>query len=384
MRFRWHPAARLVDAAGQGHDAAAWSGARVLPDRPAVAALQDACAAPAFRIGAEEAPAPLGDGVFETLSGGTSGAPKRILRQHASWIASFSVNAALFDIGPHLCARVAVLGRLVHSLALYGALEGLHLGAEVHLLDGLRPNRQAQALNARQITLLYATPAQLRLLVEAAITVPTLRYVLVGGAMLDAPSRALVQDFAPNAQIRVFYGAAETSFLALADAQTPEGSVGRAYPQVELDLRGAMGEIWARSPYLATAYAGGQGGGLGSDGWVNTGEYGALRNGYLYLMGRAGRMVKIADQTVFPEAVEAFLALQSGISRAAITTEADPKRGHVLIAHLQGNPALAPDLTAALRARFGPMIAPRRLIWRADWPLLPSGKTDLRALEGGA
>ena len=48
-------------------------------------------------------------------------------------MASFRVNAG-FGIGPG--ARVAVLGRLVHSLSLYGAIEGLHLGAEVHLLEG--------------------------------------------------------------------------------------------------------------------------------------------------------------------------------------------------------------------------------------------------------
>ena len=45
--------------------------------------------------------------------------------------------------------RVAVLGRLVHSLALYGAVEAVHLGAELHLLDALRPDRQRAALAAR-------------------------------------------------------------------------------------------------------------------------------------------------------------------------------------------------------------------------------------------
>ena len=65
-------------------------------------------------------------------------------------------------IGPG--ARIAVLGRLIHSLSLYGAIEGLHLGAEVHLLDSLRPDRQRKALALRRITHLYATPAQLRLL----------------------------------------------------------------------------------------------------------------------------------------------------------------------------------------------------------------------------
>ena len=59
------------------------------------------------------------------------------------------MNAALFGIRPGV--RVAVLGQLVHSLALYGAVEALSLGAELHLLDDLRPDRQRVALAARGV-----------------------------------------------------------------------------------------------------------------------------------------------------------------------------------------------------------------------------------------
>ena len=36
---------------------------------------------------------------------------------------------------------------------------------------------------------------------------------------------------------------------------------------------------------------------------------------------------------------------------------------------------------AALRQKLGPLKAPKSLIWREDWPMLASGKTDLKALE---
>jgi long-chain acyl-CoA synthetase len=36
---------------------------------------------------------------------------------------------------------------------------------------------------------------------------------------------------------------------------------------------------------------------------------------------------------------------------------------------------------AAGRAVFGPLKAPRAVHWMRDWPMLPSGKTDLAALE---
>ena len=37
-------------------------------------------------------------------------------------------------------------------------------------------------------------------------------------------------------QFREFYGAAETSFITLADETTPDTSVGRPYPGVDLHL----------------------------------------------------------------------------------------------------------------------------------------------------
>ncbi|WP_431300529.1 AMP-binding protein [Tabrizicola sp. BL-A-41-H6] len=355
------------------------SGAPVIAERPSALALAAALATPVFRIGGEgPAPEPGPVPMFETLTSGSTGTPRRIRRSHASWIASFDVNAARFGIGPG--ARVAVLGRLVHSLSLYGAVEGMHLGAEVHLLDGLRPDRQRGALAERRVTQLYATPAQLRLLTDHSGPVcPDLRLILVGGSKLDAALRAAAGKLAPAARIVEFYGAAETSFITLADTTTPEGSVGAVYPGVELELR--AGQVWVKSPYLFDGYAGDPGGAVLSEGWLSVCEMGRLDAGWLYLSGRAGRMVTVADQNVFPEEIEALLAALPGIRHGAVLARPDARRGMVLLAVAQGDPAQEAAIMAALRAALGPLKAPKALIWRADWPTLASGKTDLSALE---
>jgi long-chain acyl-CoA synthetase len=111
------------------------------------------------------------------------------------------------------------------------------------------------------------------------------------------------------------------------------------------------------------------------------GEIGALQDGFLYLKGRAGRMVTVADQNVFPEEIEAFLHSLPGITRAAVLPVPDPKRGHALVAILQGDRQQEAAILTALRQELGPLKAPKALIWRDDWPMLPSGKTDLKALE---
>lgn len=372
-RFCWHPDARLFDS--QGREVRAQPGAALADDSPH--GLAQVIGLPAFRIGAADQPLPATcpQPVFETLTAGSSGQPRRILRTQASWTASFTVNGR-FGIKPG--ARVATLGRLVHSLSLYGAIEGLHLGAEVHLLADLRPDRQCKALEARHITHLYATPAQLRLLAAGGIC-PDLQLILVGGSKLDPVLRTALAALAPNAQIREFYGAAETSFITLADETTPEASVGRPYPGVDLALD-PDGEVWIRSPYLFLGYADDTAARWRED-WLSVGEIGWMEGGNLFLKGRAGRMVTVADQNVFPEEIEGFLHSLPGVSRAAVLPVPDARRGQVLVALLQGDQGSETRIAARLRAELGPLKAPKALIWLQDWPTLPSGKTDLRALE---
>ena len=369
--FRWHPSARI--AASPGEAASALTAALAEPGRP-------------FRIdGAGPAPDPGPVPMFETLTGGSTGTPRRIRRTQASWTASFAVNAGLFGIGPGTSS--AVLGDLVHSLALYGALETLHLGADLHLLGGQRPGQQRQALAAGPVDLIYATPSQLRLLAEAKGPELPARHLLVGGSKLDPALRHAIQTMAPKATVHEFFGAAEASFITLAGPDAPEASVGRPYPGAQIEVRdpagraapGMTGEIWVQSPYLFETYAGQPGSACWQDGWLSVGEQGWLDSGILYLSGRAGRMVKIADRAVHPEQIEAFLHAQPGVTRAAVLPRPDPLRGQHLVALVQGKASDA-ALLAALRLAFGPLVAPKAILRPADWPMLASGKTDLTAL----
>lgn len=376
--FHWHDAARLFGP--DGAEVARSARFDPLPardDAAAIAAVMAGQGRP-FRIGGQGA-LEAGPGAFEALTGGSLGRPRRVLRDQKSWLASFAVNAGLFGIGPG--AGVAVLGRPVHSLALYGALEGLHLGADVHLLAGLRPDRQADALARRGIGVVYATPAQLRALGGAGAVLPGLRHIVTGGAKLDAGLARALRALSPGAQISEFYGAAETSFITIASGQSAPETVGMPYPGVALRVEAETGLVWVQSPYLFRGYAGDDPGtARWQDGWLTVGEVGQMTPAGLVLKGRAGRMVTVADRNVFPEAIEAFLMSLPGVERAAVLPLPDGPRGQVLVAHLSGDPGAEPAIMAALRQELGPMVAPRRVLWRTDWPVLPSGKTDLAAL----
>lgn len=320
---------------------------------------------------------------FLTLTGGSSGAPKAILRTQTSWIASFLVNSDMFRLTAH--DTVAVLGRLSHSLALYGVVEGLHLGLNVQALDTLTPSDQRKAMRDHKTSVLYATPTQLRLLLrKSTAPLPDLRLVLCGGGRLDATTARDMARRCPNADLRVFYGSAETSFIAMADTETPSGAVGKAYPGVTFELRGTDGEIWVKSPYLFEGYADETTPiPRDADGFVSIGELGECSDdGTLTIKGRKTRVVNIADQTVHLEAVERVIADFDAGGTCAVLARADVTRGHHLVAVLEGpgDPQRADAVKRHCRVMLSALVAPKMVYFRDTLPLLPSGKTDLRAL----
>lgn len=387
--FGWHSASVLLAPDG-AEVARPTVFAPLMDDRPGVAALAAVMAGEgrAFRVGGT-GQLSAAFGAFEALTGGSLGGARRIVRTQASWCASFAVNAGLFGIGPGV--SVAVPGRLSHSLALYGAIEGLCLGARVHLLDGMRPDRQARALAECGVAVLYATPAQLHGIVAAGVDLPDLRHVVVGGAALDGRLRGALARLAPLAAVQVFYGAAEASFITMADVSAGPETVGLPYPGVQLRLcdsagaEAAEGEIWVKSPYLFQGYAGDDPGTARlRDGWLGLGEIGVLTPKGLVLRGRAGRMVTVADKNVFPEEIEGFIAGLPGVARVAVLPVPDPARGSVLLGFFSGDAGARDAILAAVRAALGPMVAPKAMIWLDEWPELPSGKTDLGALGAQA
>ncbi|MFC3613366.1 AMP-binding protein [Lutimaribacter marinistellae] len=320
-------------------------------------------------------------------SSGSSGAPKTVRRTPTSWRSSFDVSAQLFSIGPS--DVYATLGAMGHSLTLYATLEAVELGAGLCPLGGSGPRVQVQGLRRFGVTVLYATPSQLRLLLRGALAERieklSLRLVLVGGGKLDMDLRRGLQTLCPDAEIREFFGASETSFITLSDEATPPGSVGRGYPGVEVLVEaepGRKGEIWVRSPYLFDGYANGESADTHwRDGFLSIGEIGHLdAQGYLYLHGRKSRMVTVADQNVFPEKIEAIVSSLSDGNACAVVAMPEPLRGNSLACVVESESAPEPILRQQIRNTLGPAAVPRTFHVVSHLPLLPAGKPDLKAI----
>ena len=396
--FRWHQAARLF--AGESEiprpHAPISKGFRALPSSPSVKDLTELGTALAAGDSFCVSPNPLPEDAsaettqFLTFTGGSTAEPKIIRRTKASWIASFEINAAQFNLTPQ--DSLAVLGELSHSLALYGLVEGVFLGLDTHVLAGMTLQAQVSALRQNRISVLYATPTQLRLLCKTEKDLPDLRLILCGGGALDAATASNIRKLCPDAALHQFYGAAETSFITMTDATTPAGSQGRPYPGVSLrilDETGAetssIGEVWVRSPYLFDGYASNSPPiARTQDGYVSVGEIGHLDpHGNLHLTGRKSRRVTIADQSVYPDAVESHLLAQPDMPPCALLPVEDGLRGLRLAAVIEGQPdaTLSQTLRQSCRDAFGALATPARVFFIEALPRLASGKTDLAALS---
>ena len=336
-------------------------------------------------------------GSFQTISGGSTGFPKVLERTCTSWILSFNTNDKNYN---HSGSRVALFGSLTHSLSLYGALEAIFLGCEVHHLAGLSPSSQLEYLENKRIEILYVTPTQLRLMLSAKYQnyiIDSLRYVFIGGASIEQNTLMELSEIAPNAELKQFYGSSETSFITISDLLTPVNSVGKAYPGVEIVLGdqpdtpvslGETGRVWVRSPYLFSKYVGENSFNLNrfSD-WVSPGELAKLDlDQNLFILGRIDRIFKIKDQAIIPEEIENYLLTKKDIMDAAVVKKNDVLRGNKAVAYIATSDAVNVEkLIDECISLIPPLDGSLKIIELTleNFPLLPSGKPDFCKLELG-
>jgi len=328
-------------------------------------------------------------GVFQCETGGTSGKPKRIRRTAESWLASIRV---IFEKYTNSAECYGILGDLGHSLAFYAAVEAQIIGNRCVSVVGRSPKEQAQQFADAGVDVIYATPTQMRLLSKSHRVLENVQVVFIGGGRLDPETRAQVQSLAPNAKIWQFYGAAEASFITLAEPHHDAASVGIAFPGVEIDIRNidseGIGDVWVKSPYVFLGYVQGHAPDTyWQDDWLTIGELGKMDDaGQLFLSGRKSRVFTVADKTIYPEDIEQYLNAQTEVISSAVLSVDDPLRGariYVALCSDQTDSDHMQRILDDLKER-GVMIDRWRIYGSDDWPMLMSGKTNYQNLRATA
>lgn len=333
-----------------------------------------------------------GDAAWAGFSSGSTGRPRAVVRTRASWTASYPALDRLAG-SPHR-QRVLVPGPLSSSLFCFAALYALASGAHLDVPGRWIPRRACTGLSRADVV--HAVPHMLEQMVtdlEAGDITPRARTALVGGAALPAQLRE--RATAVGMRVIAYYGAVELSFVAV----DPDGSGLRPFDEVEIDVRplrpGAdLGEVWVRSPWLATGYLGGVTGPLRRDdaGWATVGDLadaagpwlstrdGLPRSGWghgrLTLRGRGDGAVLTAGATVIPDDVEAVLKAVPGVGDVVVVGTPHDHLGAVVTAVVEtcGRDVDRAELDRVAQRDLSPAQRPRRW-WQIDQlPRTPTGK----------
>ncbi|MEV7010920.1 AMP-binding protein [Streptosporangium sp. NPDC051022] len=324
---------------------------------------------------------PVGtDRAWACFSSGSTGRPRAVVRTRASWTESFPHLSALAGIGPD--DVVLIPGPLSSSLYGFAAVHALATGATA-VVPGRRPSAASLAGHLRGSTVVHLVPHRLPAVLETLReTGGRLRTAVVGGAALDADARALAAD--AGVKVVSYYGATELSFVAV-DA---DGSGLRPFPGVEIQVRTApgqsLGEVWARSPWLAEGYLAGAAGPLRADGdgWMTVGDVAEpyLPGEVLRLRGRGDGAIQTGGATVVPEDVEEVLRRTPGVGDVVVVGSPHPELGAVVTAIVEiagaedAPPPSRAELEATARGGLDAAQRPRRWYAVRNLPRTPAGK----------
>ncbi|MEP7061108.1 MAG: long-chain-fatty-acid--CoA ligase [Betaproteobacteria bacterium] len=198
------------------------------------------------------------------------------------------------------------------------------------------------------------------------------------------------------------YGLTETSPAATVnplDLPAYSGSIGLPVPSTEIVLRddagndvplGQPGEICIRGPQVMAGYWNrpeDTAKAIAADGFFRSGDIGVMdERGYVRIVDRKKDMILVSGFNVYPNEVEAVVAMHPGVLECAVVGVPDRKSGEsVKLFAVKRDPALTADaLLRHCRERLTAYKVPREVEFRDELPKSNVGKILRRELRDEA
>ncbi len=386
---------------------------------------------PSARVGAD-------DPAYIAFTSGSTGEPKAVLCRHGPITHFLPWQKEAFGFTEN--DRFAMLSGLAYSHLHRDIFTPIQLGATIFIPSSSQarsPNELAYWLQRNAITVLHLTPALGQLLMTGAnMPLPAVRRVFFGGDVLTMGIVAQTCELAPNAVIGSFYGSTETQravgYYEITNDPKIRSSnavpLGKGIRDVQLLVLsksgqlagvGELGEIFVRSPHLATGYISDDAltqrmfiispfTNDPADRLYRTGELGRyMLDGNVEWAGRNDRRVNIRGFRVELEEIESLLNSHPAVKNAAVVLQAfdekfyrtpesggsdfderkskieNPKSDSRLMAYIatdEESQSLENQLRSYLSARLPDYMVPAHLIILSSLPLSSNGKIDYRAL----
>jgi O-succinylbenzoic acid--CoA ligase len=328
--------------------AAPTAGARVVLDEPLAAGPAEPLPARAHDLAAE---------AIVVHTSGTTSAPKPVALTFGNWL--WSALGSATALGHPRDERWLCALPLTHVGGLSILTRSVVAATTVLLHE--RWDTEAVLRGTDDATIVSLVPTTLARLLDAGLREPpALRRVLLGGAAI-APA-LLERAAAAGVPVVPTYGMTE------ACSQVATDGVPLFCTRV---ATAPGGELLVRGPTVAPGAA-------GADGWLRTGDLGAVdpATGRLRITGRAGDTIITGGENVAPAEVEAVLEAHPAVREALVRGEPDPDWGErVVAAVVLRGPATPEELRAHGAGRLAAAKVPKEVRVRAEpLPRTPSGK----------
>jgi len=338
---------------------------------------------------------------------GTTAEPKAALLRHRHLLAYVFNTQEFGSAEPDAATLVAVPP--YHVAGLMNLLTNLYSGRRIVYQPAFDAPDWLATVRRERVTHALVVPTMLaRIVAEvpdgATAGTPTLRSLAYGGARTPRPVVERALRAFPDTGFVNAYGLTETasSIAVLGPDDHREalvsdepavrdrlGSVGRALPGVEIQIRSeegglpvqveCTGLVFVRGEQISGEY-GGRPDALDGDGWFATRDRGRLdADGYLFIEGRADDTIIRGGENIAPAEIEDVLLAHPGIVEAAVIGLPDPEWGQRIVAVLvgEGDPD---EIRGWVRERLRSAKTPDTVVFRAELPRTDTGKLLRRTL----
>lgn len=235
-----------------------------------------------------------------------------------------------------------------------------------------------ECIARQQVTRLSVVPTQLDVLARASTAPAPLRFVLVGGA--PAPPRLIEHARSLGWPTLCTYGMTETcSQVTLQRPGEPyrPGGSGRPLPGIEVRIRD--GRIEVRGPTLLSGFRPAAEA-LTAGKWYPSSDLGELRDGELFVHGRADDVIISGGENVHPSEVEQVLLLHPALEAACVFGVHQAPWGElVCCAVVCRRPLELRELGSWLRKHLATFKRPRRIALLPRLAYNATGKLDRAA-----
>jgi acyl-CoA synthetase (AMP-forming)/AMP-acid ligase II len=349
--------------------------------------------------GRADAPATL------LYTSGTTGRPKGVTLSQENLAHNYAAIVRYLGLGP----RDAIVSVLPFCYSYGASVLHTHLRAGGHVVvaaNFVYPQLVCAQMVEHRATGFAGVPSTYALLLArvqlADYDFGSLRYLTQAGGPMSPALAQRVREAFPRAALWVMYGQTEASarltYLPPARAADKIGSVGVPVDGVTLEIRdeagaavppGVVGTVWARGPNVMLGYWRDEAATTQvlRDGWLCTGDVGRLdAEGFLYLSGRRGDIIKVGAHRVHPGDVEDAIAELPEVAEAAVVGMEDELLGETIAAFVVPRPGVQLDVLRVrrhCRERLPAYKVPKTVEVVDDLPRTANGKVRRAALRRG-